>query len=85
MAQNSIPDNFQAHILLEDVPYFPEPDCWIQKGSIVFTCVKPDYGIAAGDSRMLGEPCLAVTLDPTGDYPFWTVPVRLLTPAVRLN
>ena len=85
MSQKPIPENFKAYILLEDVLYSPEPDCWIQRGSIVFTCVQPDYGMAASDSFAMGEPHIAVTLDPTGDYPFWTVPVRILGKAVRAN
>lgn len=85
MSQSPIHENFKAYILLEDVQYSPEPDCWIQRGSIVFACVQPDYGIAVSDSFVIGEPHVAVTLDPTGDYPFWTVPMRILVKAVRAN
>jgi hypothetical protein len=75
----------RAFILLEDVPYLPKPDCWVKRGSIVFACLQPDYGVAMGDSLVMREPYLAVTLDPTGNYPFWTVPMRLLTPAIKAN
>lgn len=85
MSQKPIPENFKAYILLEDVPYPLEPNCWIQQGSIVFACIQPDYGMATSDSFAMGEPHIAVTLDPTGDYPFWTVPMRVLAKAVRAN
>jgi hypothetical protein len=44
-------------------------------GTIVYTLRLFDYGSAADDTVLLGKPYISVTLDPDGDYPFFTVPV----------
>ncbi len=35
-----------------------------------------DYGSAHNDTSALGEPCVSLTREPDGDYPFLTVPLR---------
>jgi hypothetical protein len=45
-------------------------------GTTVYACVQYDYGTANDDTRFTGIPHRSVTLDPAGDYPFFTVPVR---------
>lgn len=49
-------------------------------GTIVYESRGYDYGLASDDSRYTGIEHKSVTLDPTGDYPFFTVPVRDLEP-----
>jgi hypothetical protein len=49
-------------------------------GTIVYDCKSHDYGLADDDTRFTGIKHKSVTLDPTGDYPFFTVPVRDLEP-----
>ena len=54
-----------------------------KKGTTVYRCNKPDYGCASDDTMMTGVPHISVTLDPSGDYPFFTVPepdIRALDP-----
>lgn len=43
-------------------------------GTIVYPCAMPDYGLADDDTRMTGIRHVSVTLNPDGDYPFFTVP-----------
>lgn len=43
-------------------------------GTTVYSCLRADYGCASDDSHATGEEHTTVTLDPTGDYPFITVP-----------
>ena len=45
-------------------------------GTIVYRCIQSDYGTADDDSIMFGHPHISVTLDPTGDYPFFTIAER---------
>lgn len=40
----------------------------------VYQCKGHDYGLASDDSRATGIEHVSVTLDPTGDYPFFTIP-----------
>jgi hypothetical protein len=47
-----------------------------KKGTTVYECSRFDYGIARDDYFGSGVPHLSVTLDPNGDYPFFTVPMR---------
>lgn len=47
-------------------------------GTVVYGLVKPDYGLANDDTRNTGVPHISVTLDPTGDYPSFTVPESYL-------
>lgn len=44
-------------------------------GTIVYSCIKHDYGLANDDSSMTGKEHKSVTLDRNGDYPYFTVPV----------
>ncbi len=43
-------------------------------GTIVYAASGYDYGMAAIDAHLTGEPHVSVTLDPGGAYPFFTVP-----------
>lgn len=43
-------------------------------GTIVYRCSGYDYGCARDDYAATGIPHIALTLDPTGDYPFFTHP-----------
>jgi hypothetical protein len=45
-------------------------------GTTVYDCHGHDYGCANDDTRITGIVHRSVTLDPTGDYPFFTVPER---------
>jgi hypothetical protein len=47
-------------------------------GTIVYECGFYDYGLSSDDSRVTGIPHQSVTLSPTGDYPFFTVPQQYL-------
>lgn len=44
-------------------------------GVFVYACNKHDYSLASDDTRATGKPHRSVTLDPSGDYPFFTVPI----------
>lgn len=48
-------------------------------GTIVFVCTKHDYGCANDDTRATGKHHTSMTLDPEGDYPFFTHPTEQLT------
>lgn len=48
------------------------------KGDIVYDLLRHDYGLANDDSRATGILHKSVTLDPTGDYPSFTVPAHNL-------
>lgn len=41
----------------------------------VFKCAGYDYGCANEDTRRLGMAHISVTFDPTGAYPFFTIPL----------
>lgn len=45
---------------------------------ICYLCERSDYGCADDDERGLRVDCVAMTLSPHGDYPFFVVPVALL-------
>ena len=47
-------------------------------GETVYPCKKYDYGSAQDDAEMFGEPCISVTRDENGDYPFITIPYSKL-------
>lgn len=47
-------------------------------GSTVYSCGKCDYGCAGDDTRITGVEHISVTLDSTGDYPFFTHPKHML-------
>lgn len=44
-------------------------------GTTIYDCRSHDYGLASGDTRMTGIEHASFTLDPDGDYPFFTMPV----------
>lgn len=48
----------------------------LEPGVFIYRCTKPDYGCANDDTRILGKEHMSMTLDPDGDYPFFTVPVE---------
>lgn len=48
------------------------------KGQVVYRCSKHDYGLASDHERITGEAHLSVSATPDGDYPFTTIPKRLL-------
>ena len=56
--------------MLEDSKINSEVKC----GDIVYSCSKPDYGLASNDTAMTGIHHISVTLNEDGDYPFFTVP-----------
>ena len=46
----------------------------VEVGTLAYSCNGYDYGCANDDSRMTGIEHRSVTLDPTGAYPFFTIP-----------
>lgn len=52
----------------------------VDVGTTVYTCKGYDYGCANEDTRRFNMEHVSVTLDPTGDYPFFTIPVADLEP-----
>lgn len=48
----------------------------VEVGATVYRCKGWDYGCANDDTRRLGITHISVTLDPGGDYPFFTIPVE---------
>lgn len=57
-----------AFVMLSDSKIEPAA----KKGTTVYACSKPDYGCANDDTRHTGVEHVSLTLDPTGDYPFFT-------------
>lgn len=53
----------------------------VDAGATVYRCIGWDYGCSNEDTRRLGIEHVAVTMDPTGDYPFFTVPREDLSAA----
>ena len=49
-------------------------------GATVYSLRQYDYGAANDDMRLLKKSHVSVTLDPTGDYPFFTVAEADLAP-----
>lgn len=47
-------------------------------GDTVYKSAKHDYGLARDDSNHFNEDYISVTHKADGDYPFFTVPERLL-------
>lgn len=45
-------------------------------GTECYECNKYDYGCASDDTRETEQYHISVTLDPNGDYPFFTVAVK---------
>ena len=53
------------------------------KGTIVYGLMKADYGLASDDTRITGIEHRSLTLNPDGDYPSFTHPVRDLERVVE--
>lgn len=49
-------------------------------GTVVYDCQRHDYGLSRDDTIYTGEEHISVTLDESGDYPLFTVPVGHLNP-----
>lgn len=60
----------QSYRLLKDSKINPEA----RAGMTVYRCLRHDYSMAEDDRRMTGVPHVSVTMKPSGDYPFFTVP-----------
>lgn len=45
----------------------------LDKGAIVYSCLRSDYGLSSDDTRILGYPCISVTLNEDGDYPGYSI------------
>lgn len=54
-------------------------------GTIVYPCKGSDYGCASDDTRHYGVEHRSMTLDPDGDYPFFTVRADTLEPVVKVS
>lgn len=54
-------------------------------GTLVYECEECDYGCARDDSRMLDTPCISVTLNKDGSYPFFVAPRTALMPISLLG
>ena len=52
----------------------------VKVGMTVYECAKYDYGLARDDTNFTGIYHISVTLDPTGDYHYFTVPFDSLEP-----
>lgn len=60
----------KAYKMLEDSKLEPK----VVKGTTVFKCLKHDYGCANDDTRNTGIRHISLTLNSSGDYPFFTAP-----------
>jgi hypothetical protein len=54
-------------------------------GTIVYRCKGYDYGIANDDTRLTGKPHSSMTLEPSGDYPSFTIPDTDFEPVSTAN
>ena len=52
-------------------------------GTVVYPCKGYDYGLSSDDTRATGVEHRSMTTSPTGDYPFFTVPVHELEQIVN--
>lgn len=50
----------------------------LRPGMILFALSQTDYGSAWLHTAVDKEPYVSVTADENGDYPFYTVPLRIL-------
>lgn len=48
--------------------------CEIYRGDFVYQCIKHDYGAVSMDDFIKKIEHIAMTLDPEGGYPFFTIP-----------
>lgn len=46
-----------------------------EAGDSVYRCIRHDYGCSDDDTVMTGVKHVSVTKDPTGEYPFFTIPL----------
>jgi hypothetical protein len=51
-------------------------------GSIIYRAKGYDYGLSSDDARMTGKPHTSMTLEPSGNYPSFTVPDEDFAPLV---
>jgi hypothetical protein len=49
-------------------------------GTIVYDARAYDFNKASDDERLTGVPHYAVTLDPSGGYPIFTIPAQEVEP-----
>jgi hypothetical protein len=68
----------QAFILLEGSLNHLSVEHGAKVGDTVYPVKGYDYGLARDDTYATGEEYISVTLDQNGDYPYFTVPVRLI-------
>lgn len=61
----------RSYIMLHDSKIEPS----VLAGTIVYDTAKYDYGLARDDTYFTGVEHMSVSLNPDGDYPFFTVPV----------
>lgn len=45
-------------------------------GISVYSAAKHDYGLAGDDTRMTGVEHISVTLESSGEYPVFTIPLK---------
>jgi hypothetical protein len=69
----------QSFMLIDDVR-LPDGSQTLSKGTIVYRCIQATYGLVSLDSEITGQRHVAITLDPEGGYPFYTMAARLLEP-----
>ena len=48
-------------------------------GTRLYPLMKSDYGLSGYEARGWGEPCSSWSLDPSGGYPFISVPDRFVS------
>lgn len=48
----------------------------VEVGARVYRCKGWDYGCAGDDTRQTGLTHVSVTHSPSGDYPFFTIPLE---------
>lgn len=51
-------------------------DTMARTGNVVFLCASDDFGLARQDTRTSGKRHIAVTYDPGGGHPIFTIPRR---------
>ena len=71
----------RAYVLTKD--YHTSPSA--KAGTVVYELCKADYGLSRDDTVATGVHHVSVTLDPTGDYPFFTYPSHLLKEVTEVD
>lgn len=64
-----------AKYRIKDTPVMDPP---VNKGDVVYACTQDDFDTAISMSQITGIHHVSVTLDPTGDYPFFPIPTHNL-------